>query len=243
MNNDAFEGYAGTYLNNNVLSNDILLIVVLVLLSTFALIFRLNVPMFSRMIGNISAGEKGQSIFDAIAKDSFLLNLFMGFQAIFLCSVFLFSIAVKNEFFVRPGVMIAFLIVIFLFIIILLFCALKRAIYHSFGHVFAEKLLCKMMLMNYQALFCLWGVFLYIPVLWVLFVGKYIFVAYTFFIISYIAFRAALIYRFVYIFFNKNTGLLFLSLYLCAQEIIPLVFLYEGLIYMYNIIEISNIWQ
>ncbi|MDR0394222.1 MAG: DUF4271 domain-containing protein [Tannerella sp.] len=47
----------------------------------------------------------------------------------------------------------------------------------------------------------------------------------------------------MHIFLNKNTGFLFFSLYLCAQEIIPLVFLYEGLIYMYNIIEKNNIWQ
>jgi len=243
MNNDAFEGYAGTYLNNNTFSNDILLLVVLLLLSTFALIFRLNIPMFSRMIGNINAGEKGQSIFEARAKDSFLLNLFLAFQSLFLCSVFLFSTATKDGHFVRPDVMTTLLVLVFLFVVLFLFCILKRAIYHGFGYIFTERSLCNMMLTNYQALFCIWGVFLYIPVLWVLLIGEYLFVAYTIFIISYLVFRVILIYRFVYIFFNKNTGLLFLSLYLCGQEIIPLVFLYEGLISMYNIIEINNIWQ
>jgi hypothetical protein len=118
-----------------------------------------------------------------------------------------------------------------------LFYLFKKAIYSIFGYIFAEKSAYRMMFVNYQGLFCMWGIFLYLPVLWILLVGKYLFIAYAVFIISYLVFRVLMICRFIHIFFNKNTGLLFFSLYLCAQEIIPLVFLYEGLIYMYNIIE------
>jgi hypothetical protein len=133
--------------------------------------------------------------------------------------------------------MVALLVVIFAFYL------LQRGLYYVFGYIFAKDDTRKLMFMNCQALFCVWGISLYIPVLWMLFVGKYFYIAYIIFIISYLSFRTILVYRFFHMFFYKNTGLLFLSSYLCSQEIIPLVFLSEGLIYIYNIIETSNIWQ
>lgn len=243
MNNSDFEGYTGIYLNDITFSNDIMLVIVLLLLSTFALIFRFNVPLFSKMISNINSGEQRQSIFETTERDSFFFNAFMTFQTLLLCSIFIFSTAVKYKYFIKPDIATTFLTIFILLIFLFIFYLFKKALYAIFGYVFTEKSTYKMMFTNYQALFCTWGIFIYIPVLWILLVGQYILTAIIIMVISYLLFRLILIYRFIYIFFNKNTGLLFLSLYLCGQEIIPLVFLYEGLIYMYNIIEKNNIWQ
>ncbi|MDR2680970.1 MAG: DUF4271 domain-containing protein [Tannerella sp.] len=243
MGNTDFEGYTGIYLNNTTFSNDVLLLVVFILLSTFALIFRLNVPLFGKMISNMNADERRQSIFDTTQKDSFLLNLFMSFQALLLCSIFIFLVSTEYNFFINPDISETFLVIAVLFVVLLAYYLFKRSIYGIFGYVFLEQNAYKTMFVNCQALFCTWGIALYIPVLWILLVGEYFFMAYIAFIISYLICRAILIYRFIHIFFYKNTGLLFLSLYLCSQEIIPLIFLYEGLIYMYNIIETNNIWQ
>ena len=243
MNNDDFEGYKGTYLSDTTFSNDAMLLVVFVLLSVFALVFRLNAPLFGKMLNNINAGEQRQSIFETTAKDSFLFNAFMTFQSILLCGIFVFTIVVNNNFFIKPDVVTTILIITILFVFLFLFYLFKKSIYTVFGYIFSEKPSYKMILVNYQALFCIWGITLYIPVLWILLIGKYLLIAYLIMTFSYILFRIILIYRFIHIFFNKKTGLLFLSLYLCAQEIVPLVFLYEGLIYMYNIIETNNIWQ
>jgi hypothetical protein len=243
MNNNDFEGYTGIHLHNITFSSDILLIVVMVLLSAFALIFRFNLPLFGKMIGNMNAGEQRQSLFDVTEKDSFLFNIFMTFQTLLLFSIFLFSLATEYKYITNPDIPATLIITVILLIILLLFYLFKKAIYNIFGRIFAEKSVYKMMFVNYQGLFGTWGTFLYLPVLWILLVGKYLLVSCVLFIISYLVFRITLIRKFIHIFFNKNTGLLFLSLYLCAQEIIPLVFLYEGLIYMYNIIEKNNIWQ
>ncbi len=243
MNSTEFEGYTGIYLHDITFSNDIMLVIVLILLSAFALIFRLNVPLFGKMISNISAGEQRQSIFETTEKDSFLFNAFMTFQTLLLCSIFIFSIAVKYNYLIKPDIATTLISISVLLVFLFIFYLLKKSLYAIFGHIFAEKSAYKMMFTNYQALFCAWGIFLYIPVLWVLLTGKYILTATVIMAISYLAFRIILSFRFIHIFLNKNTGLLFLSSYLCAQEIIPLVFLYEGLIYMYNIIEINNIWQ
>ena len=241
MNNDDFEGYIGTYIDDSTFSNDAILLVAFILLSVFALIFRLNMPLFGKMLSNINADEQRQSIFETTAKDSFFFNAFMAFQTLLLCGVSVFSIAVYNKFLTKPDALSTILTIIGLLVLFFLFYLLKRSIYITFGYIFSEKSSYKMMLINYQSLFCIWGVTLYIPVLWILLVGEYLLIAYLLMALNYLLFRIILIYRFIHIFFNKNTGLLFLSLYLCAQEIIPLVFLYEGLIYLYNIIEKNNI--
>jgi hypothetical protein len=243
MDSTYFEGYTGIYLNNMTFSNDILLLAVFILLFIFACVFRFNRPLFGKMIADANANEQRQSIFDTTQKDRFLLNLFMNFQALLLCSIFFFLVCAEYGFFINPDMPETLLTTALLFVVLLVFYFFKRCIYAVFGHVFLESDARKTMFMNCQALFCVWGISLYIPVLWILLIGEYFFVPYSLFIISYLIYRAILIYRFIYIFSYRNTGLLFLSLYLCGQEIIPMVFLYEGLIYMYNIIETNNIWQ
>ena len=243
MDNDVFEGYSGTYINDITFANDIMLIIVLLMLSFFAFLFRLNIPLYSKMIRNIRGGEQRYSIFLATEKDSFYFNAFMTFQTLLLCGILIFSFSVECGLLVPKtnslnilqilGVLLLTLFIFFLF---------KKMFYAVFANIFTDKGASDILSYN-QAAFCFWGIFLYIPVLWILLVGKYFFIAATLVIISYLIFRIFLLNRFFYIFFNKKTGLLFLSLYLCAQEIIPLVFLYKGLIYMYNIIEINNIWQ
>jgi hypothetical protein len=243
MNDIDFEGYSGIHLNNTTFSDDILLLVVLLLLTTFSFLFRLNTRLFAGMINNIYTSRIRQNVFDTRQRDSFLFNCFMIFQTLLLSSIFIFLASVDDNLFIKPDITTTFLVIAGLFAALLAFYLLKKGIYAVGGSIFAEKKSYKMMFMNYQALFCVWGVFLYIPVLWILLTGNYSYVAYILFIISYLLFTIILIYRFVHIFFYKDTGLLFLSLYLCSQEIVPLVFLYEGLIYMYNIIETNNIWQ
>jgi len=242
MDNTDFEGYTGVHLNNIMFSNDIMLVIVFFMLSAFAIIFRLNMSLFGKMINNINAAEHRQSIFETTEKDNFFFNTFMTFQAILLCSIFIFYTIVEYKFFFLPDYTVTLSIIGILLIVLFIFFLFKKALYVIFGNVFTNKVATKMISTNHQALFCIWGIFLYIPVLWVLLIGKIFFIAVIAVIISYLAFRLLLTFRFIYIFFNKNTGLLFLSLYLCAQEIVPLVFLYEGLIYMNNIIE-NNIWQ
>jgi hypothetical protein len=242
MNGVDFEGYTGINLNNITLSNDLMLLLVLLMLSSFAVIFRLNMPLFGKMINNINAVKHRQSIFETTEKDNFFLNTFMTFQTLMLCSIIIFYTVAEYKSFKIPDYTATLSIVGILLIILFIFFLFKKALYTIFSNVFANKEATKMLFTNHQALLSIWGIFLYFPVLWIILIEKNFFVATIALIISYLAFRAILIYRFIYIFFNKNTGLLFLSLYLCAQEIVPLVFLYEGLVYMNNIIE-NNIWQ
>ena len=235
------EGFTGTQLTNIAFTNDVMLLIILLLLLSFAVIYRLNTSLLGKMISDINAGEQRQSIFGAIANERFLFNAFMIFQALFLCSFFIFSTISEYKYITNPDLVTTFKITGILLFIMFIFFLFKKLIYAIFGYIFADTSATKFMLTNHQALFCIWGVSLYLPVLWILLVGKYFLFAIITVIICYLAFRAILIFKFLHMFFNKKTGLLFLSLYLCAQEIVPLVFLYEGLFYIYNIIEKNNI--
>ena len=242
MDNADLEGLEGIQLHNGTFSNDIIIVVVLILLSVFAWAFRQNIPLFGKLLSNIYAGEQRQSIFETIEKDSFLFNTFMTFQTLLLISIFMFSIAVKFSFIVLLDYSTTLLSFGGFFVLIVLFYHFKKGLYALFGAVFIETSANKMMFKNYQALFCLWGVALYLPVICVLLFDTHLLLIITL-LISYLAFRAILAFRFINIFYNKNTGFLFLSLYLCAQEIVPLVFLYEGMVYIKSVIEIKNTWQ
>jgi len=244
MDNVDFEGYTGILAQNSTFSNDTMLVIVLTLLSFFAWLFRVNIPLFIKMVSKISVREQRQSIFNTTKKNSFLFTTFLTFQTLVLFSIFLFAIVLKYRLMmidVRFSTTLFYICVIFA--IFLLFFLNKSVLYALFGSIFIEKASSKMMLINFQSLFCLWGIALYVPVLWVLLFNTSFLIPIIIFIISYLVFIIILLLRTINIFYSKNTGLLFLSLYLCAQEIVPLVFLYEGLVYSFNIIEKNNTWQ
>ena len=235
MDNADFEGYPGIFTDSITFSNDMMLVIVLMLLSVFAWIYRLNIPLFGKMISNISSSEKRQSIFETTEKDSFLFNTFMIFQTLLLLGIFTFSVAIKYHYFMNPDISTTILSVVVLLSIFFLFYYFKRILYALFGTIFIEKATNKMMLTNYQALFCTWGITLYLPVLWILLFDTSLFYPITFLIISFLIFKAILSFRFFNIFWNKNTGFFFFCLYLCAQEMVPLVFLYQGMIYIFKV--------
>lgn len=238
-----FKGYTGICIHDITFIKDIMLVIVLILLVTFAWIFRSNYPLFGKMISNINAGAQRQSIFKTTEKDSFLFTSFMTFQTLLLIGIFIFPVTVRYKFISNPAVGTTFLYLSILFVLFSIFFLFKRVLYSLFGTIFIELSANKMMLTNYQSLFCLWGVSLYIPVFGVLLFDTHLFPSVILFIISYLMFKTLASLRIFSVFYNKNTGLLFLSLYLCAQEVVPLVFLYEGLVYTYNIIEKNNTWQ
>jgi hypothetical protein len=232
---DDFEGLSENYIRSNLFSNDIMLVSALILLSAFAWIFRVNAPLFGKMLSNISAGEQRQSIFNTTEKDSFLFNTFMTFQTLLLLSIFTFSVAVKFDYFPKPDIGMTWLSLGIFFFLFLIYYLFKMGLYAIFGAVFIENSTNKMIFTNYQALFCIWGVSIYLPVFWILLFDVYLFLPIIFLILSILILKAILVFRFFNIFVNKNTGFLFFSLYLCAQEMVPLVLLFQGLTYIFKV--------
>jgi hypothetical protein len=168
---------------------------------------------------------------------------FLKFQAIFLCALFLYLVYchytdIQSREFLATGITVGVF-----FGITYLFYLAKQLMYVLYGRIFSENGKYRLWRSNYDILSYLWGMSLYLPVLWSILQPNHLMDALLAFVIFYLLFRFTIIYMTIRIFYNKNTGLLYLSSYLCAQEIVPLLFLYEGLNYLYNAIEASTLWH
>ena len=221
-----FEGYVGIRLWDGQLVDDVIFSLLLFLFIAFSFVFRTNFQLFVKMLKDAFLVKERQNLFDdVIGKSIFFFRNFMTFQVLFLSSIAL--IAVGR---------------IYGFVNYAEWQAVLSAIGTVFC-VFSDTDKYKLWKTSYNAIMGIWGVSLYVPVLWLVFVGTYVTIPIVMFCILYILCRFVIIYKTIRIFHKKSTGLLYISLYLCGQEILPLVFLYEGMVYLYNFIETSTLWH
>jgi hypothetical protein len=243
MGADIFEGYIGIRVGDEQFVYDTLLILVILLLSLFGFVFRFHYPLFLKMLNELFSTRERQNLFVEPVKNNLFCMGFLNFQALFLCSLF-FYLVFCNYTEIQDQHLLSIVGTIGVFFgIIYAFYLIKQCIYVLYGRVFSENGKYKLWSANYHILTYLWGILIYFPVFWLLFEPDRITEALVTFAACYVIFRITLIYMTIRIFYNKNTGLLYLSSYLCAQEIIPLLFLYEGLNYLYNAIEASTLWH
>ncbi|RHJ84805.1 DUF4271 domain-containing protein [Parabacteroides sp. AM08-6] len=241
---DLFEGYVGIRLWDGQLVDDIIFSLLLALLIVFAIIFRTNFRLFVKMLKDVAFVKERPNMFDeAVRRDSPFFRNFMVFQTLFLCSITFFVFARIRGFVPYPGEKGVLYSIGIAFFVLFLFYQFKQFCYYLLGTVFADPEPYRLWKTNYNAIIGTWGCLLYIPVLWLVFVGTYLTIPILLFCILYILCRFVIIYKTIRIFHTKSSGLLYISLYLCTQEILPLVFLYEGMVYLYNFIETSTLWH
>lgn len=243
MNTEIFEGYIGIQFGDEQLIRDVLFSVVFSLFVFFAFIFRSYLPLFGKTIKGFFSIKERQNLFDSTMKENLLFKGFLKLQTLLLCAILLYLAYCAYYSIHGQSIATAFFILAIILGIISLYYFGKQCLYLLYGHVFGENGKYKLWNTNYQTLSYLWGISLYLPVLWLMFNNDSLKTVTFLFILSYISYRISVIYITIRIFYNKNTGVLFLSSYLCAQEIIPLLFLYEGLNYLKNVIETSTLWH
>ncbi len=241
---DLFEGYVGIRLWNGQMVDDVIFSLLFVLLLLFAIVFRANVQLLLKMWKDAFLMKERKNLFDErIQKSGWFFHNFMIFQALFLCSI---AFTVTGRIYGLLNPVNSAQIILYIGItgfVLFLYYQFKRLSYSVFGSVFAEADKYNFWRTSYNAIMGVWGISLYIPVLWLAFVGSRVTIPIVMFIILYILCRFVIIYKTIRIFYKKSTGLLYISLYLCGQEILPLVFLYEGIVYLYNFIETSTLWH
>lgn len=241
---DLFEGYVGIRLWDGQVMNDLLFTLLLALLFLFALMFRFNYRAFIKMLQDVIYIKERQSLFEKNIPSDFYFRLFMIFQTLFLCSLFAFLCLSTGGYlnFELTSATVS-LCIAGIFGITLLFYLIKRIMYWITAVIFSDIFKYSLWKNSYLATMGTWGVLLYIPVGWSALWGAYPAAPIILFVISYFLCRFAIVYKTFRIFHNKNTGLFYISLYLCVQEILPLVFLYEGMVYLYNFIKTSTLWH
>lgn len=238
-----FEGYVGIRLGEGQMVNDVLFAVILCLFVCFSFVYRQNFRLFLKMVQDVYAVKERQSLFLLSSNNEVFFRTYMNFQMLALCSISLFSIARIKGYTDDFGDTDLLLGLLVLFVFLLLYYFLRQFLYACLCHIFFDRNKYKLWKNNYDAVMESWGVLLYIPVLWLVFVGNYPDIPIWLFIILFILSRLVIIYKLIRIFHIKSDDILYLILYLCAQEILPLVFLYEGLVYLNNFIEINTLWH
>jgi hypothetical protein len=194
-----------------------------------------------KMMNELFSTRERQNLFYEAEMSNFFCTGFLKFQTLFLCTLFAYLLYCNQTDFQSTDLASIVITTALFFIIISLFYLFKQGMYSLNGHLFGDSRKYKRWNANYHYMSCMWGISLYLPVLWLLFDREHLTAAILLFALIYAAFRFTLIYMTVRIFYSKNTGILYLSSYLCAQEIVPLLFLYEGMNYLYNTIEVSTL--
>jgi hypothetical protein len=243
MNTTVFEGYMGIRVGDEQFVYDTLLSLVFVLLALFSIIFHFHFPLFTRIVNDLLSMKARQSPFAERVRDNLFFTGFLEFQTLFLCALFVFLVyghlvGFQNLRLFSTGGML-----MIVFGVLTLFYQFKQCMYSLNGFVFNSKENHKQWKVTYHNLFYLWGISLYLPVTWLILDHKHLTETLFLFVFFYVFFRFTLIYMTIRIFYNKSAGILYLSSYLCAQEIVPLLFLYEGMNYLYNTIEVSTLWH
>ncbi|MCC8144041.1 MAG: DUF4271 domain-containing protein [Tannerellaceae bacterium] len=239
-----FEGYVGIRLWDGQLVEDVIFSLLLVLIMMFAFVFRANQRLFIKMLKDAVAVKERQSLFEETVSgnNEFYFRCFMVFQSLFLCSIIFFSVGRIRRYITHLDEKVVLIATTAIFIDLFLFYQFKRLCYYLLATIFIDRNQYKLWKTNYNAVIGVWGITLYLPALWFVFVSGYMNMPVILFFILYFLCRFVIIYKSIRIFHSKSVGFLYLSLYLCAQEILPLILLYKGIVYLYNFIETSTIW-
>lgn len=240
---DEFQGYVGIRLWDGQLIDDVMFALLVVQLFTFAIVYRSHFRHFFKMLKDVFFVRERHSLFTQTGANEGFFRNFMIFQALLLCTLAIYSIARTYGYASHLSENQIMLSIAAIFGIAFLFFQFKQLLYVLLGVILGDHYKYKLWKTSYNAIIGLWGVLLYIPVLWLSFVESYTMIPIILFVILYLLCRFAIIYKSIRIFYKKNSDLLYISLYLCGQEILPLVFLYESLTYLYNFIETSTLWH
>ena len=236
-------GFEGISWGDGLLIHDTLIFALIVLLSIFAYAFHSCYPLFEKMIHGLVTLKERQNLFDTQIRERLLFNVFMRFQALFLSAVVFFLIFCRVGWNEGEGVNQALILLFVLLILLVLTYLLKHFFYYIYFRVFTSRGKYKLWHTTYHTLFYFYGILLYLPVVWLMLDSERYIGALILWISLFVSFRLTALYIKIRIIYDKNNGFLYLIAYLCAQEIVPLLFLYESLTYLQNVIVSSNLWQ
>ena len=236
--------YIGIRLWDEQLINDVAFSLLFALLIMFAIVFSCNKKLFGKMFNEAFFNKKRENIFDdSKSSNEWIFKRFMSFQALTLSTICVYSFGKAYGFAgaITTENILFSLGMIFLMLTIFFFA--RQVVNFILGYVFAEEEQYRKWKNGSDSIMSFWGLSLYIPVIWVMFGDSNPNLPIFLFCILYIVSRILVIYKSIQIFNKRNNGFLYINLYLCALEILPLFVLYEGLVYLYNFIEKSSLWH
>jgi hypothetical protein len=167
--------------------------------------------------------------------NKFAIKFLLCLQTIILSSVFLFvCFSRKLEAFPETNIqMFQYLAGASLFFF--LFLLYKFLSYNLVGNIFFKKEDNRKWNSDFTSLICLSGFILFIPTLLMFYVDETYILCCYFYLIFSIFVNFFIVCKVYLLFFYRKSLSLYFILYLCAQEVIPLYFLYRGVYYLFII--------
>lgn len=242
MKEDLFEGFVGIRLAEGQLGNDIVLTVFLCILVLFAFHFSRNLRYYLKIPDSLVHTKERQSLFDESIGNISQHHLFGSLQFILLLTLNLYMLFVSAGRIGGSDTKTTLIYLVAFFGVLLLFFLFKQLLYFVLGMVFSDHHKYHLWKTSYFFSIDFWGILLYIPTVLLLFAGEAHFVPLILLVLFYLINRFILVIKAFRIFFSKRTAFVLIFLYLCALEMLPLLFLYEGLLHVNHIIEINSLW-
>ena len=188
--------------------------------------------MIQAMIDGLWRSKGRQSIFYTATENEQYGKYILFIQSFALLSIFLFKADIFKNLAGTLSLPKTLLIIGGLFLLLCLLYILKWVFYTFVGLVFFSQERLSQWRSCLFSMVCLSGLILFIPTLFIVFIEPLFWYSYYFMLIYSVLFGAMVIYKTFELFFAKKDMFLYLFLYLCAQEIIPLFFFYKSVVYL-----------
>lgn len=226
-NDDWKIGLEGSSRQYSFADNSGILTIIVVLFVAVSMNFKECRKLFKHFIEELSSNKKRENAFDEHSNHESKLTLLTIIQFIVYGSIILYGIASYRTYGSMTNQSYAFgkLMVftgLFLFYYIFQICA-----YGTIGYVFAGKNGCIKWLRSFNATQSLAGAGLMLPALMTLFYPMSINSMFFVSCIIYVICKSAFIIKGFSIFYNNILSIVYFILYLCALEIIPVIYIYK----------------
>ncbi|MDR1370013.1 MAG: DUF4271 domain-containing protein [Dysgonamonadaceae bacterium] len=209
--------------------------VFIVFLVCFIIISRVlgsKARMFLSLPEELFRLKERKSIFSEPVGNELYIKLLLIFQTIIILSIFSYTVFIGNKeneivvlsgFYENLGKIGLLLASFFIY---------KWISYNIIGSIFFQKEILTQWLNNFTSMICLLGVIIFIPVVLMFYVKWMFSFCYFFVLFCILTIIIIVICRTYVLFFYNLRKLHYLFLYLCGQEMAPLLVLHLGLVYL-----------
>lgn len=186
--------------------------------------------------------EKSQRFHRQTTSKEMLYSYFLVFQAVVLMAIAIYDVFIEND----PGLETLHkpLLRIILFMLLIgLFFGIKDILYRILGYLFDAQKGINQWRRTYVVAIEILGILYFLPVLLLVYSPYYHFQIITFMAILFLLVQLLLFYQIIIFFIREKFNFLYLIAYLCTFEILPYIFLFIGLAYLYRIDVFNTLWH
>ena len=208
----------------------------------FAHIYNGGMSFLKENMSLLLSSEKSHRTYKQTTSREVLYSYFLIFQAVVLMSICMYGVFLEYEPMLQEYVYKP-LVTIPLFILVIgLFLGLKNIMYHLLAYIFDSEAIVSVWRRTHIISFEVLGILYLIPTLFLVYAGYYQIQVIIFMLVLFVMAQLLLFYQIIIFFIREKFNFLYWIAYLCSFEIIPYIFLYLGLRYLYRFDVFNILW-